>query len=164
MEFLSLYAELCLAWVAFTAIVATLRQALGGHFTPLQYVMFRYFVESSLLFFMMTLASIALLESLSDEQQVWRITILMFAVAIVTYVPFHIRRRTRLGVPLPLASLLITVGYVILFVILVLSLLEVFWRPSLMLVAVTCVYSIGGNSIVFIQFLGTFVEVHEKQT
>lgn len=162
MEFLSLYAELCLAWVAFTAIVATLRQALGGHFTPLQYVMFRYFVESSLLFFMMTLASIALLESMDDEQRVWRLTIAMFSVAIATYVPFHIRRRIRLGVPLPLTSLLVTVGYSALLVILIMSLFGDFLRPSLMLVAVTCVYSIGGNSIVFIQFLGTFVEVDNK--
>ena len=162
MEFLSLYAELCLAWVAFTAIVATLRQALGGHFTPLQYVMFRYFVESSLLFFMMTLASIALLAALNDGPRVWRITILMFTVAIALYVPFHIQRRIRLGVPLPMASLLITVGYVILFSILVLSLFGIFLRPSLMLVAATCVYSIGGNSIVFVQFLGTFVEVRDE--
>lgn len=162
MDFLSLYAELCLAWVAFTAIVATLRQALGGHFTPLQYVMFRYFVESSLLFFMMTLASIALLESMSDEQRAWEITILMFTVAIATYVPFHIRRRTKLGVQMPITSLFVVVGYVILFIVLLLSLFDVFFRPSLMLVAVTCVYSIGGNSIVFIQFLGTYVEVREE--
>ncbi|MBT8334729.1 MAG: hypothetical protein KJP19_09875 [Deltaproteobacteria bacterium] len=162
MEFLTLYAELCLAWVAFTAIVATLRQSLGGHFTPLQYVMFRYFVESSLLFFMMTLVAIALLESLSDEQQVWRATILMFAVAIATYVPFHIRRRTRLGVPLPLISLLVTAGYVIIFIILVLALLEVWFQASLVLIAITCVYSIGGNSLIFLQFLGTFVEIENE--
>ena len=162
MEFLTLYAQLCLAWVAFTAIVATLRQALGGHFTPLQYVMFRYFVESSLLFFVMTLFSIALLESLSDEQRVWQLTILMFAAAIAVYIPFHLRRRVRLGVPLPLVSLLVTAGYSILFIVLVLSLLEMFWRPSLVLVAVTCVYSITGNSLIFIQFLGTFVEVRDK--
>ena len=162
MEFLTLYAQLCLAWVAFTAIVATLRQALGGNFTPLQYVMFRYFVESSLLFFIMTLASIALLESMDDEQRVWQLTIAMFVVAIATYVPFHIRRRIKLGVPLPLTSLLVTVGYSVLLVILILSLLSDLWRPSLMLVAVTCVYSIGGNSIIFVQFLGTFVEVDEE--
>lgn len=162
MEFLTLYAQLCLAWVAFTAIVATLRQALGGNFTPLQYVMFRYFVESSLLFFMMTLASIALLESIDDEQRVWQITIAMFVVAIATYVPFHIRRRIKLGVPLPLTSLMVTVGYSVLLVILVLSLVSDLLRPSLMLVAVTCVYSIGGNSIIFVQFLGTFVEVDEE--
>jgi hypothetical protein len=111
---------------------------------------------------MMTLASIALLESIDDEQRVWQLTVAMFAVAIGTYVPFHIRRRIRLGVPLPLSSLLVTVGYSVLLVILILSLIGGLWRPSLMLVAVTCVYSIGGNSIIFIRFLGTFVEVDEK--
>jgi len=162
MEFLSLYAELCLAWVAFTAIVATLRQALGGHFTPLQYVMFRYFVESSLLFFMISFVAISLLESLTDERQVWQITIALQAVGIVTYLPFHMRRRARLGVPLPLTSLLVSGGYATVLILHIFALLEIWLEPSLPLIAAACVFSIGGNSIIFVQFLGSFVEVNQS--
>ena len=160
MEFLSLYAELCLAWVAFTAIVATLRQALGGHFTPLQYVMFRYFVESSLLFFITTLVALALLESIPDVQQVWRITIAMQAACILTYLPFHMRRRARLGVPLPLTSLLVSIGYAIVLTMHILALLEILLEPSLQLIAAACAFSIAGNSVVFVQFLGSLVDFH----
>lgn len=159
MEFLTLYAEVCLGWVAFTAIVATLRQALGGHFTPLQYVMFRYFVESSLLFFMITLVSIALHETLDEEAQSFRITVIVMLLSIAIYTPFHVHRRIRLGVSMPMISLATIIGYVVLGILLLLSLFDVWVQPTLGIIAATMVYSLGANTLIFVQFLGSFVEV-----
>jgi hypothetical protein len=163
MEFLTLYAEVCLGWVAFTAIVATLRQALGGHFTPLQYVMFRYFVESSLLFFMITLVSIGLHETLREESDAYRITVIIMLISITVYVPFHIRRRIKLGVSLPLVSLVTIIGYVILMLLLLLSLFDAWIKPTLGIVAATMIYSLGANTLIFVQFLGSFVEVKDAE-
>ena len=163
MEFLTLYAEVCLGWVAFTAIVATLRQALGGHFTPLQYVMFRYFVESSLLFFMITLVSIGLHETLREESDAYRITVIIMLISIAVYLPFHIRRRIKLGVSLPPVSLVTIIGYTVLMVLLMLSLFDMWIKPTLGIIAATMIYSLGANTLIFVQFLGSFVEVKDAE-
>lgn len=162
MEFLSLYAEVCLAWVAFAAIVATLRQALGGYFTPLQYVMFRFFVECSLIHFMTALTSVAFLSVFKDEPLAWRATSLLTLTGILFFLPFHIRRRVRLGVPMPLISRITAVGYITLFIILLLALTEIWWKPSLALISAIFIYGMVTNTLIFMQFLGSFVEVRDK--
>lgn len=161
MDFLTLYTEVCLAWVAFAAIVATLRQALGGYFTPLQYVMFRFFVECSLIHFMTALSSVAFLAVLNNEPLAWRATSLLTLTGILFFLPFHIRRRIRLGAPMPLISRITAVGYIAFFIILILALTEIWWKPSLALIAALFIYGMVTNTLIFIQFLGSFVEVRE---
>ena len=164
MAFMNLYTEVCLAWVAFAAIVATLRQALGGYFTPLQYVMFRFFIECGLIHFMSALTTVALLDAMDDEQAAWQMSVALNLVGIVFYLPFHIRRRKRLGVPMPLVSKITTVGYVVLFFALLLALLEVWWKPSMGLLAAMYIFGMVSNTLIFIQFLGSFVVVREEST
>ena len=164
MEFMILYTEVCLAWVAFAAIVATLRQALGGFFTPLQYVMFRYFVECSLMYFMTSLSTVAFLGAMADEQSAWQASAALSLIGLVLYFPFHIHRRVRLGVPMPLVSKVTTFGYLVLFVVLLSALAELWWKPSLGIMAATFIFGMATNTLIFMQFLGSFVEVKDGST
>jgi hypothetical protein len=161
MDFIKLYTEVCLAWVAFSAIVATLRQTLGGSFTSLQYVMFRFFVECSLIHFMTALTTFAFLDVLDDEQAVWRASTVLIMAGIIFFLPFHIRRRLRLGVRMPLVSRITMVGYIALFFALSLALLEIWWKPSLGLMATTFIFGMVSNTLLFMHFLGSFVVVKD---
>jgi hypothetical protein len=164
MEFMILYTEVSLAWVAFAAIVATLRQALGGFFTPLQYVMFRYFVECSLMYFITSLSTVAFLDAMADEQSAWQASAALSLLGLLFYLPFHIHRRVRLGVPMPLISRVTMFGYLVLLVVLLSALAELWWKPSLGIMAATFIFGMATNTLIFMQFLGSFVEVKDGST
>ena len=66
LDFLVLYAEITMAFVAFSTIVATLRQAFGGHLTRLQNLLFHFFVEVGFLHLMTAIVPIALLTILTS--------------------------------------------------------------------------------------------------
>ncbi|RLA48009.1 MAG: hypothetical protein DRR06_00810 [Gammaproteobacteria bacterium] len=161
MEFLGLYAEVALAFVAFAAIVATLRQAFHEHFTPLQYVMFRFFVESGMIYVANAFVSLALLKIVADKDMAWQLSIYYLLANLTIYMPFHIRRRRRLGVALPRVSLIVIAGYVILEVLMIATVSELWWQPSFTVVAVVLMWGLVGNGLIFLQFLETFVSVKE---
>lgn len=161
MEFIKLYTEVCLAWVAFSAIIATLRHTLGGYLTPLQYVMFRFFVECSLIHFVTALSTVAVLDAIDSEPTAWRVSATLILVGILFYLPFHIRRRIRLGVAMPFVSKITMIGYIAIFIVLLLAVLDVWWKPSLGLMAMTFIYGMVTNTLIFMQFLGSFVVVRD---
>lgn len=65
---------------------------------------------------------------------------------------------------MPLISRITAVGYIVSFIALVLALTEVWWKPSLALIAAIFIYGMVTNTLIFMQFLGAFVEVREKKT
>ena len=60
---------------------------------------------------------------------------------------------------MPLISLINIIGYVMLVVMLILSLLDVWTKLELGIIAATMIYSLGANTLIFVQFRGSFVEV-----
>jgi hypothetical protein len=162
LEFLGLYAEVALAFVAFAAIVATLRQAFGNHFSQLQYVMFRFFVESGMIYVIAAFVTLALHKLISDEQLAWRLSNYYVLANLVLYLPFHVRRRKRLGVAMPAVSLVVIIGYVVLGGMMVVAISEIWWAPSLFMIALILMWGLVGNALIFLQFLESFVYVKER--
>jgi hypothetical protein len=158
MEFLEKYCELSLAFVAFTTIVATFRQAHGEQFGPLQYVMFRFFVESGLIHFVSAFVPLILLYLNIEEAVVWQLGLAFILLELSLYLPYHLRRRRRLGVAMPLVSRVTTAGYVVLAAVMISALVEAWWQPSLTLLAAVLTWGLVTNGLIFVHFLGAFVE------
>ena len=158
-DFLILFAEVSIAFVAFTTIVATLRQTISGALRPLQYLLFRFFVDVGLMHFLVALIPVGLMYIVPDETDVWRITNYFILVFTVFYMPNYIARRRRIDAPVPLLSLTVMVGYTIFVLMTVITATEIFWPPSLTTTTLFLLWRMGSNAAIFGLFLGSFVTV-----
>ena len=164
LDFLVLYAEITMAFVAFATIVATLRQAFGGYLTRLQNLLFRFFVEVGFLGLIMALVPIALSTTLTSELQVWRVSTFAILALTAMYLPFYIRRRKKLEERIPWISLLVMVGYGISIIVMITTATELFWLPSLATTTYFLAWALISNIAIFVYFLGTFIELHETDS
>ncbi|MFN3232500.1 MAG: hypothetical protein ACE363_10115 [Alphaproteobacteria bacterium] len=158
-EFLVLFAEVSVAFVAFTTIVATLRQSMMGALRPLQYLLFRFFVDVGLMHFLVALIPVGLFYILEDEVNVWRITSYFILVFTACYMPNYLARRRRIDAPVPLVSLMTMVGYGVVLLIMVITVTEWFWLPSLATTTIFLLWGMCSNVAIFALFLGSFVSV-----
>jgi len=159
LDFLVLYAEITMAFIAFATIVATLRQAFGGHLTRLQNLLFHFFVEVGFLHLTMAIVPIALLTILTSEMQVWRLSTYTILILTALYLPFYIRRRKKIKERIPWVSLLVMIGYGISIILMIVTATEWFWSPSLATTTYFLVWGLLSNIAIFVYFLGTFVEM-----
>ncbi len=157
LDFLVLYAEITMAFVAFAAIVATLRQAFGGHLTRLQNLLFHFFVEVGFLHLVIAIAPIALLTILTSEVQVWRLSTYTILISTGLYLPFYIRRRIKTEERIPWLSRLVMIGYGISIIAMIATATELYWLPSLATTTYFLVWGLISNIAIFVYFLGTFV-------
>ncbi len=159
---LTILAEVTIGFVAFSAIVASLRVTLGKKLTALQNLLVHFFTESGMLAISIALLPLVLSGFWQDELIVARYTILYALVAGVTYLIFYIRRRLRIGAPTPLPSLLVMIGYGVVLTMLAVTLTEIFWQPSLAIIAAVCLWILCSGAVIFVSFLATFVEREDE--
>ncbi len=164
LDFLVLYAEITMAFVAFATIVATLRQAFGGHLTRLQNLLFHFFVEVGFLHLVTAIAPIALLTILTSEVQVWRLSTYMILILTGLYLPFYIRRRIKIEERIPWISLVVMVGYGISIIAMIATATELFWLPSLATTTYFLAWALISNIAIFVYFLGTFIELYKTDS
>ena len=139
-------------------IVATFRQAHGERFNSLQYVMFRFFVECGLVCFTCAFIPFALFSVMSDEYLIWKVSIFVDFFLLIVYMTYHLRRRIRLGVAMPLVSKITVVGYQFIGVIMIAAFFELWLRPSLLIIVLLTSWGLITNALIFVYFLGSFVE------
>ena len=161
LDFLALYSEVVMAFVAFATIVATLRQAFVGHLTQLQNLLVRFFVWIGFLNLVMALLPIALSTTLSDELLVWRISTYTLLGLTALYLPLYVYRRRKINAPIPLVSLFVMIGYGIALIGIVVTATEIFWPPSLATTTYFLMWGFFSNIAVFVYFLGTFVDIDD---
>ena len=160
---LTILAEVTIAFVAFSAIVASLRVTLGKKLTPFQNLLVHFFTESGMLNVSAALLPLVLRGFWQDELSVARYTIVYILVTSAAYLSFYIRRRVKIKAPTPWPSLLVMVGYGIWLPVLAVTLTEIVWRPSLAIAAAFCLWALCSGAVIFISFLATFVD-SEKST
>ncbi len=132
---LTILAEVTTAFVAFSAIVASLRVTLGKKLTPFQKLLVHFFTESGMLNVSVALLPLVLRGFWQDELTVARYTTFYTLVASASYLIFYIRRRMQIKAPMSWPSLLVMIGYGIWLPVLAMTLTEIFWQPSLAIVA-----------------------------
>ena len=154
---LTILAEVNIGFVAFAAIVASLRITLGKELAPFQKLLIHFFTETGLLNLSIALLAMVLWGFWPDVPTVaWYTTLYAFIVTTL-YMVYYVRRRFQIKAPTPLPSLLVMIGYGIWITVLALSLTGIFWAPSLAIVAAFCLWGLISTAVIFVAFLTTFV-------
>ena len=161
LDFFTLYAEIMMAFLAFTTIMVTLRQSMVGSLSPIQYMLFCFFIETGLLAVLKCFIPIALFSASLDESLVWRVSSYIAVFAVMVYMPLYIRRRKRL-VPgrLPWYSLFVMGGYGLDISVLVITTTGLFWHPSQATFTAHLSWGLAANMAVFVVVLGGLVTVN----
>lgn len=155
---LTILAEVTVAFVAFSAIIASLRVTLGKKLTEFQNLLVHFFTESGMLGVSVALLPLVLAGFWQEELIVARYTLVYTIVSTSTYLIYYVRRRLRIGAPTPLTSLVVMIGYGIWVTVMAVTLTEIFWQPSLAIVASVCLWALCSGAVIFVSFLATFVD------
>ena len=152
-------AELTLAFIAFVAIVASLRVTSGEALTPFEILVVKFFVESGLLLFTVAVLPIVLLQFSSDTAYVATATTWYAFLAVVAYLSFYFwRRRSVAGAPVNLLLSIVSLGWLVCAMALGISLTGAFFQPSMALLAALLIWGFCSSSLVFTSFLTRFLE------
>ncbi len=164
-EFLEIYAEICLGMTAFFAIVATLRQTLGESLTPYQYLITRFFLEVGLLSTMMALAGLWVSATQQDDALAWKILAWIALITSMTFQIHYLRRRAKLQPPPPSSKTALAVTIV--GVIMWFNLGSVLIGPNPMSIPTAAgallMTNLASSVAVFLIFVGSFMEVDTEK-
>ena len=155
---LTILAEVTIAFVALSAIVASIRVTFGEKLSPFQQLLVHFFIETGMLAVSVTLLPLVLVGFWQDELIVARTTIAYTFVVSGIYLVFYIRRRLRINAPTPWVSKLVMIGYGVWLPLLAITAMGIFWQPSLEIVAAYCFWALFSGVLIFDSFLATFVQ------
>ncbi len=154
---LTVMAEIGVAFVAFSTIVAALQPIRGKKFTRFQILLVHFYVETGLLNVALSMLPIVLWQFYEDGPTVWRISIMTILFVTSAYLASYVVRRRRVRAPTPLPSLLVMIGYFFAAIIMALSLMETLWQPSLAIISGYLLWAIVSSAIIFIYFFTSFI-------
>lgn len=157
-------AEVGIGFVAFSTIVAVLQQSFGRALSAFQVLLVHFYIEVGLLNVGLALLPLALFDIFSDPAVVWKIEIYAIIFISGTYLPSYVVRRRKIDAPTPLASFLVMVGYAIISVLLVLSVVGDLWQPSKGIVTMYLLWAFSSSAIIFVYFLGSFLKAQEPES
>lgn len=160
---LAILAEVTTGFVAFSAIVASLRVTLGERLTPFQNLLVHFFTESGMLSVSIALLPLVLGGFWSDASTVGLYSVLYALVSDFTYLAFYVRRRLQIHAPTPLPSLMVMIGYAAWMIVLLAALVGIYWKATLPLVAAFCFWCLFSGVVIFVYFLTTFVDRGEAE-
>jgi len=154
---LTILAEVTMGFVAFTAIVASLRVTLGGKISSFQKLLINFFTVSGLFLISIALLPLVLWGFWQDEPTVAWYTTLYAFITTAIYLVLYVRKRIRIKAPTPFPSLVVMIGYAIWITVLALALTGIFWAPSLAIIAAYCLWGLVSGAVIFVTFLASFV-------
>ncbi len=157
LDTLTVLAEVTIAFVAFAAIVATLRRTFGEQLSPFQRLLIRWFIESGMLAVSIQLLPLVLAGFWQNEVIVARYSILYTLIVSLAYLVYYLRRRIIIKAPTPLASLLVMIGSAIWLLVLAMAGAGIVLKPSLAIVVAYSFWVLMSGAIIFVTFLATFV-------
>jgi hypothetical protein len=159
LNYLMQMADLSLAFVGFSAIVITLRQALGGKLAKLHMLFVRLIIEGGLLVLIFALIPPAL--SLTDlaEPVIWRISSTVFVLASSIYLAAAIRRRVAVGTSgLPLRVIINTVIFLVAILAMSVNALGIFAEPNAWPYVLGLTLSLIFSVFIFLQNINLFIQ------
>ncbi len=161
---LTILAEVTIAFVAFAAIVASLRVTLGQKLNPFQRLLMQFFTESGMLAVSVELLPLILAGFWQDELIIARYSVLYTLVISGAYLIYYVRRRMRINAPTPLPSVLVMAGYGIWLPVLAITGMGIFWQPSLSIIAAFAFWALFSGVLIFVTFLASFVDTEQVST
>ncbi len=163
MNILTSLMEVGIGFIGFATIVVAIQMSLGKSLTKFEVLLTHFYIETGLLSVALAGIPIALVDVLGDELLVWRISTYACLLTIMIYAPYYGRRRGRSQAPIPLTSLMVMIGYGILFFALALTATELIWAPSMAMVIAFVMWGLGSSSLIFVMMLGQFLEAGEAR-
>lgn len=164
LDSLAVLAEVTIAFVAFAAIVATLRRTFGEQLSPFQRLLVRWFTEAGLLTVSIELLPLVLAGFWRNEVTVARLSIFYTLIVCIPYFIYYVRQRLLIKAPTPLPSLLVMIGSALGLVALAMAALGIVLQPSLAIVVAFSFWLLLAAAIVFVTFLATFIFEEYPQT
>lgn len=158
-EFLTIYAEICLGTTAFFAIVATLRQTLGESLTEYQYLIMRFFVDTGLQLVVISIIGLAVFSFDTGGELSWQIMAYLILIANCFYTPYYFARRSKVDAPSSRIAVLVTVMIVLPWINLMLVVFGLSQMPLPIAVLVSLVTIFTSKIAVFLIFIGSFMRV-----
>jgi len=161
-EFLTIFAEICLGTTAFFAIIATLRQTLGESLTGYQYLITRYFIDVGLTLVFISIAGIAAYAIGQSNSLAWQVIAWSQVVSGIFYTPYYFAKRRKVTAPSSKTALLVSFLSLAswLNVMLVLSGLSELPLPTAAMFYFVSTFA--GLILVFVIFIGSFMNITES--
>lgn len=160
---LSILAEVLVAFVAFSAIVASIKLTIGSALERYQVLLIHFFVESGMLTASVCLMPMVLWNFIPDEVLVTRIVSAYMLVTMVAYLIWYLKRRIAVNAPTPWTSAAIIVGYFAWIPILVINIGGWVWEPRFASIEAAGFWALIAAAVVFITFLKTFLDVEDGE-
>lgn len=155
---LIVFAEIGVAFVAFSTIVAALQPIRGKPFTKFQVLLVHFYIESGSMNVGLALLPIVLWQFFGDEETVWRLATLAILILTSIYLVTYVVRRRRVRAPTPLPSLIVMLGYGVFIVLMFLTVSEKFWPPSMAIYLAYLLWGLISSAIIFIYFFSSFIK------
>ncbi len=155
---LPIIAEVGIGFVGFSTIVAVLKQSFGRPFSAFQILLVHFYIETGLLNVSMAIFPVALFSFFDSEPLVWRVSILTTLIITSVYAPLYVRRRRKAHAPNLVISWFVIIGYGASNILLIVTLTEVFWQPSLAVMTAYLFWAFCSSAIIFVYFLSSFLK------
>lgn len=161
MNILTSLMEVGIGFVGFATIVVAIQMSLGKSLTQFQVLLTHFYIETGLLAVAMAAIPVGLMGVLADEVMVWRLSTYACLVACGLYLPAYVKRRRKINAPVPLTSLMVMIGYVILIIVLALTATELFWAPSMAIIVAFVSWAMASSCLIFVMMLGQFLAAED---
>ena len=150
-------AEIGIAYVAFSTIVAALQPIRGKPFTHYQVLLVHFYLESGTLNVGFAILPLVLWHYFHDELMVWRVATAILVPIIIIYMIYYLMRRKHVRAPTFIPSLMVMVGHAIAVVLMIITLTEKFWLPSMATYATYLFWGFASSSLIFLYFFDSFI-------
>jgi len=161
---LSLFAEILMAFVAFSAIVASLRVSFGAALTDFQKLLVQFFTVSGMLGVSVLILPLVISEFSDNEKTVAQYSIIYTLACTGIYLVVYLRQRFRIGSPTPLLSALVMIGYFTWLPILLLIAIGVVFEATLGVLAAYGFWVLVSSPAIFVLFLYEFIHPGEAES
>ena len=158
---LTVLAEVLVAFVAFAAIVASIKLTVGEELTAFQRLLIHFFIESGMIAAFIALLPMVLWSFFPDERLVTQVSGAIAVVLAVSYLAWYLKRRLAIGAPTPIASAAIILAWFLWLPIVAAVVSGLLWEPTLAILEATAFLGLVGGGVVFITFLTTFLDPHQ---
>jgi hypothetical protein len=110
-ETLTILAEITTAFVAFSAIIVSIRLTFGERLSRFQTLLVQFFTESGMLAVSLCLIPLILWGFKEDIEWVALVTTWLTLITTTTYLAIYLRRRFQIDVKTPFISVIVMIGY-----------------------------------------------------
>ena len=153
-----------MGFVAFSAIVATLRVSFGEQLSAFQNLLVQFFTVNGMLTVSVALMPLVLSTYWQDEITIARYSIIYILIASGSWLVYYLRQRLRTKSPRPIASASVIIGYVVLLALHTAIVTGLYWEPTLRIIVATVFWGLFSSVIIFVSFLTEFIRPPTKST